>query len=139
MCLSHGEVREQQNTSKSTGSEAEIFLACQHAGAARTLTTRCGEDGGRGGREGGKAAGRHKTLMRWPRPATPTLGSSFFYEELHQIELVLVKHGGDEQESFCLNLAHSDLYIGVQPGKMQAEIKVPAKLLVRASFIHKPC
>jgi len=98
MCLSHGEVREQQKTSKSTGSEAEIFQACQHAGAVRMLTTRCGKDGGREGREGGKAAGRHKTLICWPRPATHTLRSSFLYEKLHQFELVLVKQGGSEQE-----------------------------------------
>lgn len=98
MCLSHGEVREQQNTSKSTGSEAEIFLACQHAGAVRTLTTRCGKDGGERGKRRGKAAGRHETLICRPRPATRTLRSSFLYEELHQFELVLVKQCGSEQE-----------------------------------------
>lgn len=58
MCLCHGEVREQQKTSKSTGSEAEIFLACQHAGAVRTLTTHCGKDGGREGRGGGGSSGQ---------------------------------------------------------------------------------
>lgn len=98
MCLSHGEVREQQNTSKSTGSEAEIFLACQHAGAVRTLTTHRGKDGGSEGSEGGKAVGRHSLLIRWPRPATRTLGSSFVCEELHQFELKLVKQGEGKQE-----------------------------------------
>lgn len=98
MCLSHGEVREQQNTSKSTGSEAEIFLACQHAGAVRTLTTHRGKDGGSEGSEGGKAVGRHSLLIRWPRPATRTLGSSFVCEELHQFELELVKQGEGKQE-----------------------------------------
>lgn len=96
MCLSHGEVREQENTSKSTGSEAEIFQACQHAGAGRTLTTRCGKDGGREGTEGESS----RQLICWPRPATRTLRSSFLYEELHRFELVLVKPGGSEQD--CL-------------------------------------
>lgn len=58
MCLSHGEVREQQNTSKSTGSEAEIFQACQRAGAVRTLTTRRGKDGGREGKSRGESSGQ---------------------------------------------------------------------------------
>lgn len=129
MCLSHGEVREQQNTSKSTGSEAEIFLACQHAGAVRTLTTRCGKDGGRQGREGG-SSGQHEMLICRPRPATCTLRGSFLCEELHQLELVLVKQGGSEQEYLGQSPARSGSCTGAWPGELQAEIDVPAQLIV---------
>lgn len=95
MCLSHGEVREQQNASKSTGNEAEKFQACQHAGMVRTLTTHCRKEEER---EEGKAAGGHRVVSCWACPATCTLRSSFLCEELHQFELGLVQQGESEQE-----------------------------------------
>lgn len=95
MCLSHGEVREQQNASKSMGSEAEKFQACQHAGVVRMLTIHCGKEEGR---EEGMAAGRHRAVSCWPRPATRTLRSIFLCEELHQFELGLVQQGESERE-----------------------------------------
>lgn len=80
--------------------------------------------------EKGEAAGRHEVLICRPRPATCTLRSRFLCEELHQLELLLVKQGGSEQEYLGQNPARRVLYTGARPGEVWAEINVPAQLIV---------